>query len=71
MHIPTIERCKLTHLELAMNLSNTTSERITQIIANTRTSKGHEASEAKAKEIRELLESGISEKDLLKKLKAM
>ena len=45
-------------------------ETITQIIERTRISQGYEQAEAKAKEIRELIENGLSETDLFQKLKA-
>lgn len=67
--IPIIERSKLMRAEWARNFSDTTTETITQIIVSTRINQGHEAAEAKAKELRLLIETEISEEELLKKLK--
>lgn len=66
MQTQTIERLKLMHELWARNLSDTTIEAIVQIMESMRTEQGH--SEAEAKEIRELIETGISEAELLKTL---
>jgi hypothetical protein len=66
-----IERLKLMHEELERNFSNTTTEAITQIIERTRKEQGHSEAEAKAKELRLLIETGISEAELLNKLNQM
>ena len=71
MKAPVIERLKLMHERLARNLSNTTEESITQIIENTRKNSGHVQAEAKAKEIRLLIESEISEAELVQKIEQM
>ena len=68
MPIQTIERSKIMRILWAKTLSNTAVEKIVKVIGNTRIESGHEAAEAKAKEIRELIESGLSEAELLKKL---
>ena len=65
---PTIERVLLMHEEFARGFSDTTTESITQIIESTRINNGHFAAEAKAKEIRKLIESDISEAELLDKI---
>ena len=66
--LPTIERVLLMHEEFARGFSDTTTEAITQIIESTRINSGHFAAEAKAKEIRMLIESDISEAELLDKI---
>ncbi len=66
--LPTIERVRLTYEELARHFSDTTTEAITQIIEHTRINSGHFAAEATAKEIRLLIESNISEAELLDKI---
>ena len=71
MVAPVIERLKLMHEELVRNFSDTTSEAITQIIESLRINQGHGAAEEKAKEIRELIESGLGETELLQKLNQM
>ena len=68
MPIPIIDRSKLMRTLWARNWSDTAVEKIAKVIGNTRIESGHEAAEAKAKEIRELIESGLSEAELLKKL---
>ena len=68
MKIPTIERLKLMHEVLARNFSNTTTEAITQIIESTRINQGHIKAEATAKAIRELIEAGLTEAELVKKI---
>lgn len=71
MKAPVIERLLLMHEELERNFSDTTTEAITQIIKSTRIDQGHEAAEARAKEIRELIEDGLSETQLMQKLNQM
>lgn len=66
--IQTIERWKLLRTIWDATLSDITIEKITQIIERTRIEKGHVSAEAVAKEIRLLIESGISEEELLDKL---
>ena len=66
--IPTIERVRLMHEEFARGFSDNTTEVITQIIESTRINNGHFAAEAKSKEIRLLIESGISEAELINKI---
>ncbi len=68
MKIQTIERIKLMHEEFARKFSDTTVEAITQIIESVRINSGHDKAEEEAKEIRELIESGIDETELLKML---
>ena len=51
--------------------SLSTQEKISQVIKNSRETKGHNEAEAKAKEIRLLMETGIRETELLKKLNQM
>ena len=68
MNAPVIERLKLMHERLERNFSDTTQEAITQIIESLRINQGHGAAEAKAKEIRELIEAGLGETELLKKI---
>ena len=67
--IQIIERSKLMRAEWARNFSDTTTEFITQIIERTLKNQGHSKAEEKAKEIRELIESGLEETELLKKIK--
>ena len=69
MEVQVRERSRLTHELLERNLSNTTIEVVSQIMESTRKEQGHSKAEAKAKEIRELIETGISEEQLLQKLK--
>ena len=69
MKIQTIERCKLLHLELSMELSDATHESIIQAVEYARITHGHDKAEEVAKEIRELIESGINEADLLEKVR--
>ena len=68
MSIPIIERHKLIRAEWARNFSDATMEAITRIIVSTRINLGHCEAEEKAKELRELIESGISETDFLQRL---
>ncbi len=70
--IKTHERALLleTFLKRA-DLSESTEESISIIIRDTLRKSGSEAAESKAKEIRETLETEITEKELLKKLKMM
>lgn len=67
--LPTIDRLKLLHELWARKLSDDTVEAVVQILESTRINQGHEAAEAKAKELRLLIETEISEEELLKKLK--
>lgn len=67
----TIERLILMHELWEWNLSDTTIETIVQIIENIRINHGHDKAEAKAKEIRLLMETGISEAEFLQKLEQM
>ena len=71
MQTQTIDRLKLMHELWARNLSNTTIEAIVQVVENTRIAQGHSKAEAKAKELRLLIESEISETEILKKLNQM
>ena len=66
--LPTIERLLLMHEILVRGLSDDALEAITQIIESTRINSGHFAAESKAKEIRQLIESDISEAELLNKI---
>lgn len=66
-----IERLKLMHELWERNLSNTTIEAIVQLLENTRLNKGHSKAEEIAKELLTLIESGISEAELLNKLNQM
>ena len=66
-----IERSKLMRSEWDRAFSDTTMDAITQIIVSVRQEKGHSAAESKAKEIRLLIETGITESELLKQLKQM
>ena len=68
MKIQAIERCKLLHLELSMALSDATHEAIIQSVEYARINFGHDKAEEVAKEIRELIESGINEADLLRRV---
>ena len=54
-----------------MELSDDTIEAVVQIIEHTRINCGHDGAEAKAKEIRMLIETGISEAELMEKLNQM
>ena len=67
----TIERLKLMHELVKRKLSRSTIETVAQIVENTYNAHGYAKAELKAKEIRELIESGISEAELLKKLKLL
>ena len=66
--IPTIERVRLMHEEFARGFSDNTTEVITQIVESARINNGHFVAEAKAKEIRLLIENNISEAELLDKI---
>ena len=66
--LPTIERVRLMHEEIARGFSDATTEAITQIIESTRINSGHFAAETKAKKIRLLIEDNISEAELLEKI---
>ena len=68
---PVIERLKLMHERLVRNFSDETSEAITQIIESTRIHQGHLQAEAKAKEIRTLIEEELDEAELMKRLNQM
>ena len=65
MKIQVIERSKLFLSQWVRTCSDTTHEAITQIIERTLKEQGHEEAEAKSKEIRLLIETGISEAELL------
>ena len=67
----TIERLKLMHELVKRKLSRNAIEKVSQTVESAYNASGYEKAEAKAKEIRELLESGIGEAELLKKLKLM
>ena len=71
MNAPVIERLKLMHEELVRNFSDTTMEAITQIIESTRINQGHTKAEETAKAIRELIEAGLTEAELVKKIQHM
>ena len=71
MKIATIERLKLMHELWARKLFDTTIEAVVQIIERTRINQGHNEAEAKSKEIRLLIETEISEAELLQKLDQM
>lgn len=64
----TIERLKLMHELVKRKLSRKTIETVAQIIENTFNAQGYVKAEEKAKKIRELIETGISETELLRKL---
>ena len=68
MKIQTIERIRLMHDVFERKFSDATTEVITQIIESIRMNAGHDKAEEEAKELRELIESGIDETELLKKL---
>ena len=68
MKIQIIERSKLHRIEWSMELSDTTHEAITQSVEYARINFGHNKAEEVAKEIRELIESRISETELLNKV---
>jgi uncharacterized membrane-anchored protein len=67
----TIERLKLMHELVKRKSSRNAIENVVQIVEATYNAHGYAKAEAKAKDIRELLESGISESELLKKLKLL
>ena len=70
--IPTHERALLLEALCGkMDWSMNTHDEIGLTIKNIGLKSGSEASEAKAREIRELIETGISEAELLKKLTEM
>ena len=71
MKIRAVERLKLSRAEQERGFSDTTSEAITQIIERTLKEQGHEEAEAKSKELLLLIETGISEAELLQKLNKM
>ena len=64
----TIERLKLMHELVKRELSRKTVETVAQLIETTYNTQGYVKAEEKAKKIRELIETGISEAELLKKL---
>ena len=71
-NIPTHERALLLEaFSLRKDLSQSTLVEIAKTIKNIGLKSGSEAAEAKAREIRELIETGISEAELLKKLTEM
>ena len=71
MQIPTIDRLKLLHELWERSLSDVVIEAVVQNIEYIRKNQGHSAAESKAKEIRLLIETGITESELLKQLKQM
>ena len=71
MKIQIIERSKLMRAEWKRELSDDTVEVITRIIEYTRINHGHDKAEAIAKEIRLLIETGISEAELAQRLEQM
>ena len=71
MKITAIERLKLWQKEWEMKFSDSTSKMITQILVHIRENSGHNQAETQAKEIRELIETGISERELQKQLAKM
>lgn len=64
----TVERLTIMHELWVRNFSNITIEKIVQILEEIRINYGHDKAEAKAKEIRLLIETGISAAELLQKL---
>ncbi len=68
MKTPTIDRLKLMHELWERKLSDTTIEAIVQVLESTRINQGHPRAEEVAKEIRGLIEGGLDETELLKKL---
>ena len=68
MKIQTIERIRLMHDVFERKFSDATTEVITQIIESIRMNAGHDKAEEEAKKLRELIESGIDETELLKKI---
>jgi len=71
-NIPVDERIELLYtICTKRNCSWNISEETGRIIQNTGRQFGSQAAEAKAKELRELIETDITEEELLKKLKAM
>ena len=64
----TIERLKLMHELVKRKLSRKTVETVAQLIETAYNTQGYVKAEEKAKKIRELIETGISEAELLKKL---
>ena len=71
MEVQVRERSRLTHELLVRNMSDTTIEAVAKIMESMRKENdyGETEAEAKAKEIRKLIETGLSEKLLLEKLK--
>ena len=69
MSTPTMERWTLCHIFLEKKFSRTMINEIISIIGDIRVNQGHEAAEAKAKEIKELIDKGLSEAELLKRIK--
>ena len=71
MEVQVRERVRLTHELLVRNMSDTTIEAVAKIMESMRKENDYRETEAevKAKEIRELIETGLSEKLLLEKLK--
>lgn len=66
--IQVIERSKLLRTLWQSKFSADTQDTLSFVIGTIRQAKGHDAAEAKAKEIRLLMESGINEEELLEKL---
>ena len=70
--IPTAERASLLETLCGkMDWSMNTHDEMFKVIKNTGLKLGSEASEAKAKEIRLMIEAGTSETDILDALKTM
>jgi len=69
--VPTAERASLLETFLTVDFSLNTEEKISEAIKNTCLKSGSEVAEAKAKEIRLLIESGMSESEILEALKTM
>ena len=71
MKIPTIDRLNLLHELWKLNLSDTAIEAVVKLLENTRIEQGHEKAELIAKEILSLIQTEISETELLEKLNQM
>ena len=69
MSTPIMERWTLWRKFSEKRSSHTLIEEITRVLVDLRVNQGHEAAEAKAKEIKELIDKGLSEAELLKRIK--
>ena len=69
MKYPTLERILLLHELWERKLSDDTVDIVADIVARTRIEQGHLEAEAISKEIHEILDTGISESELIRKLK--